>query len=404
MTRILAKAISTGLACSMLSLAAAHADESASAAEESAGVTFSAAYTGEAWTVASGGLEDGGAYLDNLDLQLTVDLEKTFGWSGAQFFFYGLYNNGNTFAGEKVGDLNGVSNIETGVEALRVEEVWIDQTFASGNASLRVGIYDLNSEFDAGEVRGLFILSSHGIGTEYAQAGDNGPSIFPITGLAGRLNYNFDGGFYARVAVLDGVPGDVDHPKRTTIDLNSDDGALIAGEIGLTNDEGRIWSLGAWHFTKDFPDLTTAETHNSNSGVYIALEEPLLSRKNGSDFDLGGFVRFGVADDDINPLSSYFGAGLAATGIFASRPDDKLGFAVAVANVGDKYKSIISGDGGDPTGSEINLELTYAADVTDWLSLQPDLQYIIHPNADESVEDTFVAGLRFTLHKDWELR
>lgn len=379
-----------------------HAIAAEAAEPESPAISILASYRGEVWDVVSGGLDHGGVYLDDADLQFAVDLDKTVGWSGAQMFVYALYNNGNSFSGDKVGDINGISNIEAGVEAVRIQEAWIDQTFADGHGSLRAGLYDLNTEFDAGEVRALFLLSSHGIGPDFAQSGQNGPSIFPATSLAARLNWNFDGGFYARAAVLDGVPGDPAHPKRTTVDLSSDDGALVVGEVGITNDHGRIWSLGAWAYSADFPDLVTAATHNNNRGGYMAVEERLMSRDDGCDFDLAGSLRFGAANDDINPLTSYFGASLVATGLIAARPTDQLGLAIAVANTGDKARELIADAGGDPADQEINLELTYYADITEWLSVQPDLQYVINPGADRTVDDALVAGLRIQVKQNWD--
>ena len=358
------------------------------------------AYTADGWSVFDGGLDRGGAYLDLFDAQLSVDLDKTIGWSGAQFFFYGLYSNGNSI-GEKAGDLNGVSNIETGVEALRVAEVWVDQSFADGKASLRAGLYDFATEFDAGEVRSLFLGASQGTGTDFSQSGSNGPSVWPVTSLGARLNWTFDDDIYARIAVADGVPGDLEHPKRTTIDFDKGDGALIAAEAGIAR-EGRLWSLGAWTYTEKFADLDPASTRtHHNRGAYLALEEALWSREGGNDFDLSGSLRVGVADSDINAVSSFFGATLVGTGVIAARPDDQLGLGVAVASLGRKGRQAIFDAGGDPASREINIELTYYADITEWLSVQPDLQYIISPGGDDAVDDAFVAGVRLQLKKDW---
>lgn len=360
------------------------------------------AYTADAWNVFDGGLDRGGAYIDLFDAQVGVDLEKTIGWGGAQFFLYGIYSNGNSI-GEKTVDLNGVSNIETGVEAVRVVEAWIDQSFAEGRASLRAGLYDIASEFDAGEVRSLFLNASQGSGTDFSQTGLGGPSMWPVTSVAARLNWMFEDDVYARAVIADGVPGDLEHPKRTTIDFDEGDGALIAAEVGIAR-EGRLWSLGAWTYTEKFADLdpASARTHH-NRGAYVALEEALLSREEGCDFDLSGSVRFGVADSDINAVSSFFGATLVGTGVIAARPDDQLGFGVAVAELGRKGRQAIADAGGDPANREINIELTYYADVTEWLSLQPDVQYIISPGGDETVDDVLVAGLRLQLKKDWSV-
>ena len=131
-------------------------------------------------------MDEGTAYLDDLDAQLSLDLDQLVGWGGAQAFIYGLYSNGNSIS-ELVGDFNGVSNIETGVEAIRLVEAWVDQTFAEGKGSLRVGLYDLASEFDASEVRALFFNAGHGSGTDFSQTGQNGPTMWPVTSFAARV-------------------------------------------------------------------------------------------------------------------------------------------------------------------------------------------------------------------------
>lgn len=370
-------------------------------AEATPAINLQLAYAADALQVFDGGLDRGGAYLDLIDVQLSVDLDKTLGWSGAQFFLYGIYTNGNSI-GEKAGDLNGVSNIETGVEAVRVVEAWVDQTFADGQGSLRAGLYDVASEFDAGEVRALFLNSAQGSGTDFSQSGLNGPSMWWVTSAAVRLNWAFEDGVYARAVVADGVSGDPEHPKRTAIDFDDGDGALIAAEAGIAR-EGRLWSIGVWGYTEAFADLDALSTRtHHNRGAYVALEEALWGRDE-IGFDLSGSLRLGVANDDVNSVSSFFGASLVGTGVVAARPDDQLGFAVAVAEIGSKGRQLIADAGGDPANREINIELTYYADITEWLSLQPDLQWIIAPGGDEAVDDAFVAGLRLQLKNNWSV-
>ena len=354
----------------------------ASADDEAPAVSLQLAYTADAWSVLDGGLDRGGAYIDLLDAQISVDLEKTIGWSGAQLFVYGFYSNGNSIS-EKAGDLNGVANIEAGVEAVRLAEAWIDQSFAEGRVSLRAGLYDVSGEFDAGEVRSLFLNSGSGSGMDFSQTGLNGPSMWPVTSIAARLHWTFDEDMYLRAAIADGVPGDLDHPKRTTIVFDDEDGALIVAEAGVAR-EGRLWSLGVWTYTEKFADIDPGVTRmHRNRGAYVALEEALWSREDGCDFDLSGSLRAGFADNDINPVSSFFGLTLVGTGVIAERPDDQLGLGVVVAELGRKGRQVIADDGGYPANREINIELTYYADVTEWLSVQPDLQYIISPGGDE---------------------
>ena len=70
-------------------------------------------------------------------------------------------------------------------------------------ASIKFGLYDLNSEFDAIEAAALFINPSHGIGPDFSQSGRNGPSIFPLTSLALRADYKLDDHWLVRAVILD---------------------------------------------------------------------------------------------------------------------------------------------------------------------------------------------------------
>ena len=364
-------------------------------AQASPVASVSLAYTGEVWDVAAGGLDRGAVYLDNFDLEASLDLERLVGWNGATAFAYALYATGNSLTG-RVGDVNGISNIETG-EALRLVEAWVEQSFAEGHGSLRLGLYDLSTEFDAGEVRALFLNPAHGIGTDYSQSGVAGPSIWPVTSLALRAHYTFEGDVYLRGAIADGVPGNPDFPKRTTIDFEDGDGVLLAAETGIAR-EGRLWSLGAWTYSEQFPDLVTGEAR-TNYGAYLALEEALVVPSSGDGPGLSGSLRAGFANGDVNAIESFLAATLVATGILPQRPQDRLGLGVILANGSAGF----TGGLADPRDREINIELTYLAQITDEISLQPDLQWIINPGLDGSIEDSFVIGLRLSAGKTWEI-
>ncbi len=352
-------------------------------------------YTGEVWGVVDGGLDRGAVYLDNFDLETSIDLDRLAGWTGASAYLFAHYATGNSVT-ERVGDINGISNIETN-EALRIVEAWVEQSFAEGRGSLRFGLYDVSSEFDAGEVRALFLNPAHGIGTDYSQSGVAGPSIWPVTSLALRAHYAFEGDVYLRGAIADGVPGNPDFPKRTTIDFEDGDGVLLAAETGIAR-EGRLWSLGAWVYSEQFPDLAIAEEH-SNFGAYIALEEALLEPASDHGFGLAGSLRAGLANGDVNTVESFFAATLVATGLLPQRAQDKLGLGIILANGSDGFLSGL----GSPRDHEINIELTYLAQLTDEISIQPDLQWIINPGLDGSIDDAFVVGLRLSAGRTWQI-
>lgn len=339
-----------------------------------------AAYTADVWHN-SGGIGSGWRYLDNLDVTAELDLDAAVGWKGARVFGYVLYNNGRSLS-ELTGDAQVVSNIETGVRALRLYEAWVEQDIAPG-ASVKVGLYDLNSEFDALETGALFIGSAHGIGTDISQSGESGPSIFPVTSLALRVQADVGEGLTVRFAALDGVPGDPDHPKRTAIELGHGDGALLIGEADWSKGPVRILA-GAWGYTASFDTHDGSGTAKSR-GAYLRGEMVLSEN---ADHKLSAFARGGVASGAVNPFGTFLSGGFTL-----DLPGDwQLGAAIAHARTSADYrKAVVSGR------AETALELTVAKALTPWLSIQPDLQYVIDPGAAPGVEDALAAGLRVTL-------
>jgi len=372
----------------------------ASAGPAAGGITFNAAYTGELDSNLSGGIGTGSTYLDNLDLQLSAERGSIFGIPGLSGLLYGLYNSNNQFNENYVGDAQVISNIDSS-DGLRLYEAWLD--WAPGpeeRFSVRAGLYDLNSEFDSVDTGGLFLNSSHGIGIDFGQSGLNGPSIFPVTALALRLKTNTASGAYGQFALLDGVPGDPDHISSNEINLSSADGALLVAEGGWTGGAWRKLAIGVWRYTASFDELVgtspsgAPETSNGNQGWYALADRTLWTGDSGV---LAGFLRFGQAEDRFNTFDGYLGVGASLTGFWSARPEDAVGLGIATAFTGDNYEDAqeLAGSGAD--SRETNLELTYRAPVTDWLTLQPDIQYVIDPGVDPELDNALVILLRFEL-------
>lgn len=378
---------------------AASANEGRASAVDVASYQWEAMYTGDLWRNTRGGLRTGAAYLDNLDLTLSVDGERTWGIPGFEAFVSVLYNNAAGFSSRYVGDSMIVSNIDAG-RALRLYEAWLQWTGgAGGELSVRFGLYDMNSEFDASDTRALFIHSTHGVGHELAQTGKNGPSIFPVTSLAVRVAWRIAQNWRLLTAVFDGVPGDREDPNRSGIYLSSDEGVLAMTEVQWSSGRIKKLSLGHWRYTADFDDVRSTKTEplprrDDNTGVYGEFEVALSS--NFDDAATTAFVRYGVANGRINEYEDYLGAGVRRRG-FGARVDDELGLAFSLTHVSADVRALAASEGRARQRYESAIELTYRAPINNWLTLQPDVQYIFNPGADQALSDSLTIGLRFEL-------
>lgn len=228
-----------GLGC--LSIPAAHAQVAAPSVERAPGnvepptverndpLLVQLAYTGDLLTSVAGGASGGSRWIHNASAIATADLEQLAGLRRTTALVHGFYNNGASFSGDVVGDAQVVSSIEAGMPLLRVLEAWVEHRGPDDRWSAKMGLYDINSEFDALETSLLFVNSAFGMGSDLGTSGRNGPSTFPSTGLAVRGQVKIGHALTLRAAVADGVPNDPAFPRRLNVGLHSGDGALLIG-------------------------------------------------------------------------------------------------------------------------------------------------------------------------------
>lgn len=371
----------------LIAAAAGGAVAEADSAVDSA-THMEAVYTGEIVSNQRGGLRRGEQYLDNVDVTLAIDGERLWGVPGLSLFAYGLHNRGSDFSGTYSGDSFTISNIDTS-GATRLYEAWVDWRFGpDANHSVRAGLYDLNSEFDSSETRGLFINSVFGVGHDLAQSGANGPSIFPVTSLGARLDLELTSQWRVLGAVLDGVPGDADDPTATTIRLDSDDGLLLVTELQRLSD-GRVEKLavGVWNYTEQ----VGAE---NNRGWYVSADSR-LGALDAEENPWHTSVRIGRAEERVNAFDWFIASALTYDLPMREGREQSLGLGAAWSRTSSAFRD--AADANSIDDYEAVVELTWRVTVTDWLTVQPDLQYSVNPSADRALQNAVAVGLRFEL-------
>lgn len=368
----------------------------AARAQDTSGWTVEATYTADVAGVLDGGESRAGRFLDNLDIIVDGDLEAAVGWRGAKLHLY-LLNNSGGQPNDLVGTLQGVDNIEVSRQRARLYELWIEQSFADGRASLLAGLYDLNSEFYATEASGLLIAPPFGIGSEIAATGPNGPSIFPSTSLAARLRFAGDGGRYAQFAVVNARAGTIGDPDGP--DTNLDHGALLIAEAGVG--EGRRLALGAWTYTEEQEDIRDVGADGSPAqsdarGAYLLAENRLLDGGEAGR-SASAFLRIGASDGDTTDFRGGWQAGVLVERVFPGRPDSAFSVGVEQGFLSAKGRANLRDGGIDAARAESSLEFTYSDRIHPRVTVQPDLQLIRHAGGDRGRDTAVVGALRVTV-------
>ena len=356
-------------------------------------LSLSAELTSDVSTVVAGGFDHRTRYLQNIDLVADVDLDRAANISGTTLHIDLLHNAG-AFANNGVGTLQCIDNIEVWDPKLRVFEAWVEKDLGA-RAALRAGLLDLNSDFYSTPSAGLLVAPPFGIGSELAATGPAGPSIFPITALGARLETKVGKTGYVRAAVYNARPGLRGGGPGSA--LSFDKGVLATAQAGV-GDAQNI-SVGVWAYSQKADNIWLTmlgfpEATKRSQGAYMMVEQPLLAR---DDRSLTAFARFGISDGKTSLFKGGWQAGVLATGVFRARPDSQASLGVAQGALAGGFRNILNAGGTKSAKAESMIEATYSDRIASFLTVQPDILYVIHPGGDARAKDALIFNLRFTV-------
>lgn len=310
-----------------------------------------------------------------------LNLDYKLGGITAHANIYGPHGSGLTE--ESVGDFSVISNIDT-TDDPRLQELWMEGAFGEAS-SLRFGMLAADTEFWGTEYGGLFINSVFGAPTSVS-GNLPGSSIFPVATLGVRYARTLASGTTLRAAVLDGDAGDPADDNRYGLDVSLGEGALILFEAQAdrTNRFGgtNTLRLSTFGHTSDFTN-EHGETVSGSWGFVTVVDWALSKR-------VGWFGRLTFAEKtrSLAPLSLETGIHLAELG----GGPGVLGIGLAYVDLNGTMAAL-----DDPSlrlDREGIVEVTYEIPLGEYFALQPDLQYVLSPGGDASVDDALVVGLR----------
>ena len=354
-------------------------------------VQLAADYTVDAVAVDAGAAGRDRYLLDNLNITADFDMDRLVGWRGGSAHLH-ILNNFGGMPNMRAATLQGVDNIEVGSQRLRLFEAWVEQAVGS-RMTARMGLYDVNSEFYSNDAAGTLLAPAFGIGSEIAATGPNGPSIFPSTALALRLDRKIGAQAYARVAIVNANARTIGDPRG--VDMQFDNGGLLMGEVGA-GERGKI-AVGGWAYTLHQDDLRAVAAdgrpvRRSAHGAYMIVQQP-LNDQDGA-WATQAFVRVGLSDGQTTPFRGGWQAGFLFARPIPGRPDGILSLGANQAYLARDYRRNLADEGIMTARAESALELTYADSILPHVTVQPDVQWILHPAGERGRDDALVFTLR----------
>lgn len=354
-------------------------------------------YKADLWNVTSGGLRHDVVYNDNLDVKFAIDNEKLLGIKGNNAMISFLNNNGGEPNAHGIGSVQGIDNIETSTNTFKLYELWDEQSFFNDKLAVLAGLRDLNAEFAVTDISANFLKPTMQVGQSFAQSGQNGPSIFPTTSLAGRVKVVPVSNTYISVAAFDGVPGNPNEPHGTHIDLHKNDGWLLISEAGYApaNSLNKL-AIGGWMYTEKMDDQVDVDGSGNPvkrrmEGAYLLSSYQFYANEK-TNKNAGAFFRAGVADGDTAQVDWDYELGLVGSGWVPTRTNGEIGLGLSQSHNSDKY---MQSQAGAADRNEYGYELYYRDTLIHGISVQPDFQYIVNPGTDKTIENATVFGLRF---------
>jgi porin len=428
------------------------ADQSWKQELEDHGITPSLEWDADIFINVRGG-QSQRAVVDGLvKLGLDIDGQRLTGLAllaNTDFHVEGYYPYGTNIS-EHVGDLAGVNN-NAAYNSPRLYELWFQKGFQVGPVvnSFRIGLMGADQEFYVNSTADLFINSS--FGAPLALAGNAPIPVYPFTALGIRLEFSvgddkdlkltlrsgvFDGNSAAPTLgpISVGAPASPAYNKHgVDFHLNPSSGLIFLNELvfdflnreppGIPPPGPGRWFFGPGHFvigglyaTNRFDNiyqerlaalgvgtsLQAVGKESGDYGIYALWEQKIYEAVPGSPNGLYLFTRGLVLPKDRNIDTVSAETGAVYKGVFRRQKDlrDSIGIGFAYNSIS---KNLRRADDVARQEGVLNvpnlrfesvLEMTYLVPITAYWQLQPDLQWVIRPNASNSLHNALVIGLR----------
>ena len=373
----------------------------------------------------AGGVKQGATMQGVTTGTLEIDTGKAFGLQGGTFHVSGLQIHGQSLSGPYLDNLQAANGNEA-EDTTRLWELWYDQAFLGGKFDIKVGQQSIDNEFMVSQYSGLFVNTMAGWPLIPSDDLYGGGPAYPLASLGVRVQAKPTDNTTVLAGVFDDNPGggafddDAQELDKNGAKFNLNTGALFIAELQYATKIGGMpgtYKIGGWYDSGAFPDqrfgtdgLSLANPasngnplmHHGNYSLYAVADQTVWQSSADKARTLNVFGRIMGAPDDQNLIDFFFNGGVTLTAPLPGRDNDQAGIDFGIGKVSSQAAALDQDSGAPAQTTEELIELTYQAQVTGWLVVQPDLQYVINPGGGvpdpndpiHTLRNEFIAGAR----------
>ncbi|MBL7158690.1 MAG: carbohydrate porin [Candidatus Omnitrophica bacterium] len=390
------------------------------------GIDFKSSYVFDVLGNPVGGNFQGMRYNHSMGLDINVDFEKACGFKGSQFHVSGLWRAGRNLSSQVIGNELVVSSIY-GHQQFRFYNLTWEQMFLEDKFSIKFGRMAAQDDFIVSPLYWFFVTNAID-GMPINIPKNFNFTVYPEATWGARVKLEIAPEFSSMTGIYNGNPH-LGKDKYHGLDfgLRLSKGIFFMQEFNLTPKiktnycpeglPGRVSVGGYWH-TATYFDLyaddngaSFAYTGNSarkrigNYGFYAHIEQMLFKEPSVEGAPEQGFIPFiapNWAPGNINKYPFFVDGGFVWTGPIPGRDYDAAGIGVSYMAWSKDLTSTqeFQSDSGmsiHPGKYEMSVDFTYSAQITKWLFIQPDIQWIINPGGSPKIPDALVVGSRFKI-------
>jgi porin len=331
----------------------------------------------------------------SVDLFARLDLDRAVGLPASQLLLQ-VKTHYHKSVNPKVRALSDPVDDADGNSWFYVDQLWYEQGLLDRRLRLRLGYLDEQVIVD----RNAYANSED---KQFSSTFlDNNPTIPLAIGLGGAVEaepfdwltliFSFaDAENHIRSAGFDSA---FDDWRGYVIYLESDFEVSLPGPKGWLPGTYRVGFLRDPRKRREFGTGVDAENpiekKREDFGGYFNFDQMLYREHVGSDSGLGVFGRYGYREPDVNKITQFVSAGLQYRGLIPRRDEDVLGLAMYAAYVSDDYDD----EQPEDLDREFGVEVYYSVQVTPWLAVTPDFQFIDAPGGRSYSSDVWLFVLR----------